>query len=73
MAKQLIAAIDGVMVKVGGEYRTLYKDGAVPDGADADHVKVLVDRGLLVDAPAEPDAEDAKPAKAAAKADPPAA
>lgn len=50
MAKQ-VAAVDGVMVLAGGQYRTLYKDGAVPEGADAEHVKVLTDRGLLVDAP----------------------
>lgn len=72
MADKLIAAIDGVMVKAGGQFRTLYKDADVPEGADADHVKVLVDRGLLVKAEAADEVDDVDgdgpiPAKSAAK------
>jgi hypothetical protein len=67
MTKQLVAAIDGVMVKAGGQYRTLYKDGAVPDGADADHVKVLVGRDLLVEKSEDADSDSDVPAKSATK------
>lgn len=66
MAKQKVAAYDGVMVKAGGQFRTLFKDGAVPEGADADHVKVLVDRGLLVDGPDDESA--AKPTSSSGSA-----
>lgn len=69
MASNLVAAIDGVLVKVANEVRQLFAGASVPDAADADHVKMLTDRGLLVeaedqgapvedhsDAPAAPDA-----------------
>jgi hypothetical protein len=56
MSKNLIAERDGVMLKIGNEIRQLYKDGAVPEGADAAHVQLLVDRGLLVEAEG-PDAD----------------
>lgn len=76
MAKQLVAERDGVLVKVGNRLANLYEGGAVPEGADADHVKLLKDRGLLVEgadqgAPVEnhsPD-NDGPPAKSANKGD----
>jgi hypothetical protein len=69
MGKQLVAAIDGVMVKAGGQLRPLYKDGAVPEGADQEHVKLLVDRGLLVEKSddADSDTDTDVPAKSANK------
>lgn len=67
----LVAERDGVLLKVGNEIRSLYKGGAVPSGADPAHVKLLQDRGLLVEGDA-PDGEhdtDGPPAKSASKAD----
>lgn len=68
--KNLVAERDGVMLKVGNEIRQLYKDGEVPSGADPAHVKLLVDRGLLVEKVDDADKDtDGPPAKSANKAD----
>lgn len=48
MADTLISAYDGTLVKVGDRLRRVDKGGAVPPGADKDHVKLLVGRGMLV-------------------------
>ncbi|MCW2496342.1 hypothetical protein [Jatrophihabitans sp.] len=37
------------MVKVGDTYVTVAKGGAVPANADADHVALLAERGLIVE------------------------
>lgn len=62
MATKHVASTDGVLVRVGDRVVSLYKDGAVPEGADRKHVSLLLDRGLLVEADApdedEPDAGD---------------
>lgn len=72
--KARVAATDGVMVKVGDRYVSLYKDVPVPEGADAEHLAVLEERGLIVDAPESDapaedhgDAEGADADKAEAK------
>jgi hypothetical protein len=48
MATNYIATTDGVLLHVGNTVVSLYRDGAAPAGADPDHVKLLLDRGLLV-------------------------
>lgn len=74
MASKTFAAIDGVLLKVGDRITSLYKDAVVPADADAEHVKVLTDRGLLVEQdvaePSEADDVDGDgpiPAKSANK------
>jgi hypothetical protein len=70
-ANNLVAAVDGVLVKVGKTIVSLYQGGEVPEGADERHVKHLTDLGLLVEADEDVDIdEDAKkaPAKSTAKA-----
>jgi hypothetical protein len=47
--KQVISQYDGTMVKVGRSFRRVDKGGALPDEADADHVKVLLDRGMVAE------------------------
>lgn len=37
------------MVKVGDRLETLARGAAVPEGADPDHVALLVERGMLVE------------------------
>lgn len=44
-----VSQYDGTLVKIGGTYRRVDKGAAVPDGADAEHVAVLVERGMLVE------------------------
>jgi hypothetical protein len=43
----LISFYDGVTVRVGGSFQRVDRGGAVPAGADPDHVKLLVDRKLV--------------------------
>lgn len=47
--KTLVSQYDGTMVKVGDRYRTVNKGGALPEGADPEHVKVLQDRGMVAE------------------------
>ncbi|HEX4432794.1 MAG TPA: hypothetical protein VHZ96_26210 [Frankiaceae bacterium] len=72
MATQLVAERDGVLLRVGNEIRSLYRGGAVPDGSDPEHVKLLTGRGLLVEAGEtdhDPDGIGPIPAKSASRAD----
>lgn len=71
MSNNYVATRDGVLLKVGNEIRSLYRDAPVPQGADADHVQLLKDRGLLVRAEEADtdDAQDGAPAKSASRAD----
>lgn len=54
MGNQLVSQYDGTMVKVGETFRRVDKGAAVPDGADKDHVQMLLDRGMVAEG--EPDA-----------------
>lgn len=45
--KTLISNYDGTLVKVGDRLRRVDKGAAVPAGADVDHVKLLLDRGMV--------------------------
>lgn len=66
MATNYVAAADGVLVRVGNAIvGPLYTLDPVPEGADKDHVGLLVDRGLLV-ATAAPDTDDGSDSKSAA-------
>lgn len=47
--KTYVSRYDGTMVKVGNRYQTVNKGAAVPDGADADHVAVLAERGMVAE------------------------
>lgn len=47
--KTLVSQYDGTTVKVGDTFRRYDKGAVVPPEADADHVKVLVDRGMLAE------------------------
>lgn len=47
--KTLVSQYDGVSVKVGDHYARVDRGAAVPDDADADHVKLLKDRGLVAE------------------------
>jgi hypothetical protein len=69
---KLVAARDGVLVKVGNTIVSLYRGGAAPEGADERHVALLKERKLLVEsdddqnAPVE-DHSDTVPAKSATR------
>lgn len=78
MATNYVAAVDGVLLRVGDRVVSLYRDGGVPQGADKAHVKLLVERGLLVetevpdapaDDPGEPEQTIDVPAKSATRAE----
>lgn len=45
--KTLISQYDGTHVKVGDALVRVDRGGAVPPGADPDHVQVLIDRGMV--------------------------
>lgn len=70
---KLVAARDGVLVKVGNTIVNLYRGGAVPEGADERHVALLKERKLLVEpdtdqgAPVEDHSDGGAPAKSATK------
>jgi hypothetical protein len=49
MSEQLISQYDGTMVKVGNSFRRVDKGAVVPDGADEDHVAVLLERGMVAE------------------------
>jgi hypothetical protein len=48
-SKQFISQYDGLHVKVGETFQRVDKGGAIPDAADADHVQVLADRGMVAE------------------------
>jgi len=47
--KQLVSQYDGTMVKVGQSFRRVDKGAAVPEGADEEHVAVLLERGMVAE------------------------
>ena len=47
--KVKVSQYDGTHVKVGDRYERFDKGSAIPDHADADHVKLLEDRGMVAD------------------------
>lgn len=47
--KTYVSQYDGTMVRVGQSYVTVPKGAAVPDGADEEHVAVLVERGMVAE------------------------
>lgn len=47
--KTIISQFDGVMVRVGQRFHRVDRGALVPDNADADHVQVLQERGMVVE------------------------
>jgi hypothetical protein len=49
MSKVKVSQYDGTMVKVADRMVRFDKGAALPDHADSDHVKLLEERGMVVD------------------------
>lgn len=62
-AYQVTSPLVVVRTAEGGPFVHVYEGGFIPDDADADHVKQLLESGMIVEADAPSDGEESKPTR----------